>query len=102
MKGSPVRVRASAFSICRDFLERTGALMKGSGGLLEVYVSEVLLEKGQFAGLFPHNSLSDTSLTVVLSVTQSQLQSWSTSRVRSRKHSTLASRLGPSPLSGAS
>jgi hypothetical protein len=52
MKGSPVRVRASASEICRDFLLWDRALMKGSGVYQRSTLVKCSEKRNQLAGLF--------------------------------------------------
>ena len=55
MKGSPVRVRASALCDLQGFLRLDGALVKGFRGPPEVYGVKALKKMIDSAGLFFHD-----------------------------------------------
>jgi hypothetical protein len=75
MKGSPVRVRASASRICRDFLPCSDALVKGSGVHQRSTLVKCSRKIGGFAGISLRDKLARRHPQFASPVTSSQLKS---------------------------
>jgi hypothetical protein len=109
MKGSPVRVRASAFPPEQVFSALTWCRSEGFRGPPEVYLGEVLKEKSSFAGLFRRQRADETPVEIVISSHSECPQSGLTPSVvmkesRLGPRSTVDSRIGrdsPEPSPGS-